>query len=106
MQRIDETSRFNASDLVGYLDCHHLTTLDVAVARGDAEKQKALDPLVQILGERGLVHERALVEHLRQLGHTVIEIEGNPGSIKSGWTRRRPPCARRRIDHRSGRPPP
>ncbi len=79
MQQIGEMLRFSASDLVGHVDCHHLTTLDLAVARGQLEKPKPHDPLLQILTERGLTHERQYVEHLRQTGFTVVEIEGSGG---------------------------
>ena len=80
MQKVGQTLRFSASDLVGHVDCHHLTTLDVAVARGQREKPKPYDPLLQILTERGLAHERQYVDHLRQAGHEVLEIEGT-GSV-------------------------
>jgi len=81
MQAIGETLRFSASDLVGHLDCHHLTALDAAVAHGQAEKPRPWDPLLQILVERGLVHEREYVQHLRESGYDVVEIEG-PGGIE------------------------
>ena len=79
MRQIRDTLLFSASDLVGHLECRHLTALDAAVARGETEKPKPYDPLLQILAERGLAHERAFVDHLRQQGHTVVEIAGNPG---------------------------
>lgn len=83
MQTIKGVLRLSASDLVGHLDCHHLTALDSAVARGEAEKPRPWDPLLQILLERGLVHERQYVEHLRQSGYTVVEIEGTGGIDQS-----------------------
>lgn len=79
MQKIGETLRFSASDLVGHVDCHHLTTLDLAAARSQLEKPKPWDPLLQVLAERGLVHERQYVEHLRKAGYAVVEIEGSGG---------------------------
>jgi predicted RecB family nuclease len=77
--KVGEDFRFSASDLVGHVDCHHLTTLDIAVTRGQLEKPKPWDPLLQILAERGLAHERQYVDHLRQTGFTVVEIEGSRG---------------------------
>ena len=68
MQQIGETLRFSASDLVGHVDCHHLTALDVAAARGQLDKPKPWDPLLQILAERGLAHERQYVEHFGKPG--------------------------------------
>jgi predicted RecB family nuclease len=80
MQQVNESVRLSASDLVGYLDCHHLTARDLEVALGKAEKPRPWDPLLEILVERGLVHERQYVQHLRKSGYDVVEIEG-PGGI-------------------------
>lgn len=79
MQQTGGKLRFSASDLVGHVDCHHLTALDVSAARGQLEKPKPWDPLLQILAERGLAHEQQYVEHLRQAGFPVVEIDGAGG---------------------------
>src|SRR6266513_1822085 len=79
MQKIGEILRFSASDLVGHVDCHHLTALDASVARGELERPRFWDPLLQALFDRGLAHERAYVEYLRQAGHEVLEIDGPAG---------------------------
>src|SRR3984893_4381892 len=79
MQKVGETLRFSASDLVGHVDCHHLTALDVAVARGELRRPRFQDPLLQALFDRGLAHERAYVEHLRKAGHEIVEIDGAAG---------------------------
>src|SRR6266480_2813589 len=79
MQQIGETLRFSATDLVGHVDCHHLTALDAAVARGELEKPRFFDPLLQALFDRGLAHEHAYVEYLRQAGHDIVEIDGPAG---------------------------
>ena len=81
MQHVDAQFRFSASDLVGHLDCHHLTALDAAVARGSSSKPKIWDPVLQTLVERGLAHEQAYVETLRQSGMPVVEIGG--GGVNS-----------------------
>jgi predicted RecB family nuclease len=81
MQKIGDHIRFSASDLVGHLDCHHLTALDAAVARGSLGKPKVWDPVLQTLLERGLTHERQYVETLRESGVSVVEIAG--GGINS-----------------------
>jgi len=57
MQKIADDLRFSASDLVGHLDCHHLTAPDAAVARGSLSKPKIWGPVLQALVERGLAHE-------------------------------------------------
>ena len=81
MQRIADHLRFSASDLVGHLDCHHLTNLDAAVARGSMQKPKIYDPVLETLVERGRAHERQYLESLKQSGLSVVEIEG--GGITS-----------------------
>ena len=45
----------SASDLVGHLNCAHLTELDLQVAEGALAKPKHCDPLLEILRERGAV---------------------------------------------------
>jgi predicted RecB family nuclease len=81
MQQVAEGIRFSASDLVGHLDCHHLTALDAAVARGSIQRPKIWDPVLQTLVARGLAHEREYVETLKQSGLSVVEIAG--GGINS-----------------------
>jgi predicted RecB family nuclease len=81
MQTLNNQLRFSASDLVGHLDCHHLTVLDAAVARGSLNKPKIWDPVLQILVERGIAHERQYLEKLKESGLAVVEIEG--GGINS-----------------------
>jgi predicted RecB family nuclease len=76
MQKIGSELRFSASDLVGHLDCHHLTALDAAVARGTATKPKIWDPVLETLAERGRAHERQYVEKLKKSGLSVVEIAG------------------------------
>jgi predicted RecB family nuclease len=82
MQQVGSLFRFSASDLVGHLDCHHLTALDAAVARGTATKPKIWDPVLETLVERGRAHERQYVESLKQSGLSVVEIEG--GGVTAG----------------------
>jgi predicted RecB family nuclease len=76
MHHLNNSIRFSASDLVGHLDCHHLTALDAAVARGSITKPKIWDPVLQTLVERGLAHEREYVETLKASGISVVEIAG------------------------------
>lgn len=68
--------QLSASDLVGYLNCHHLTHLDTQVATGALAKPEIWDPSLEVLWERGVAHERAYVEHLRARGMEIVEIEG------------------------------
>jgi len=66
----------SASDLIGYLNCRHLTGLDLAVARGERAKPSGWNPELELLRERGERHEAAYVEHLGATGHTIVVIPG------------------------------
>ena len=63
--------RLSASDLVGHLNCSHLTALDLAVTDGKLSKPQIWDPFLEILIARGALHEQAFVEHLEESGHSV-----------------------------------
>ncbi len=58
MEKIGGSSRLSAGDLVGYLNCRHLTALDRAVAEGARAGPKVWDPLLEILRERALRRRR------------------------------------------------
>jgi len=66
----------SATDLVGYLNCRHLSDLDRAVAEGARPKPKSWNPLLEVLWERGAIHEQSYVEHLKASELDVIRIEG------------------------------
>ena len=83
MRKTENGFILTATDLVGFLNCRHLTTLDRAVAEGTLEKPKVWDPLLQILSERGAVHEREYVEHLETEGLTGPRIEGTEVTPKA-----------------------
>lgn len=76
MKQIGDSLELSATDLVGYLNCHHLTRLDRAVAEGNLGKPKVWDPLLQILWERGSVHEQNYVDHLTKAGLEVVRVDG------------------------------
>src|SRR3954471_7206375 len=65
-----------ASDLVGFLNCRHLTELDRAVAAGQLTKPKVWSPALEVLRERGLRHEEAYVAHLIDGVLSTRRIEG------------------------------
>src|ERR1700733_6883823 len=76
MERIGGSVRLSATDLVGHLNCGHLTGLDLAVAKGVLKKPEVWDPLLEILWERGARHEKGFVDHLTAKGLPVTVIEG------------------------------
>jgi len=76
MQIVQNSILLSASDLVGHLNCQHLTELDLAVANKALAKPQTWDPLLEILWERGARHEKEYVEHLKSKGFSVVVIEG------------------------------
>lgn len=78
MQKIGDGLLLSASDLVGYLNCGHLTSLDLQVADGQLPRPAVWDPMLETLRERGSRHEQRYVEHLRAQGLPITVIDG-PG---------------------------
>jgi uncharacterized protein len=76
MQKMADRFLLSASDLVGHLNCRHLTELDMAVARGELAKPVIWDPLLDLLVERGNLHERGYLDHLTAAGFAPVIIEG------------------------------
>lgn len=68
MRKTGGSIDLSVSDLVGYLNCRRLSALDRAMPEGSLSKPFVRDPLLEILGERGLRHELNYVEHLNSAG--------------------------------------
>ncbi len=73
MQKLGDRTIYSATDLVGYLECEHLTTLERAVFVTDLQRPNREDPELQVLQERGEEHERKYLAHLQSLGRAVAE---------------------------------
>lgn len=66
----------SATDVANHLSCHHLTTLNLLLAKGKLPAPAWENPHLRMLRERGLEHERAYVETLRAKGLEVADISG------------------------------
>jgi predicted RecB family nuclease len=77
MRSVGGTVELSAADLIGHLGCRHLTQLDLAVATGKEKAPKIWDPLLGLLWERGLAHERSYIEHLEAAGFKIARIDGS-----------------------------
>ncbi len=75
MMKQGASLQLSASDLVGHLNCRHLTDLDFEAAHGRRERPQYHDPLLEILAERGDRHEKDYLTHLANAGHQVVQIE-------------------------------
>jgi len=76
MQKHGDSLLLSATDLVGHLNCQHLTGLDIAVANGTLARPASWDPLLELLWERGAEHERGFVAHLEAQGLAITVIDG------------------------------
>ena len=76
MLKVGDDIELSASDLIGHLNCRYLTDLDLAVANGQREKPKHWDRFLNLLQERGAIHEKAFLDHLMSEGYQVFEVEG------------------------------
>ena len=75
MKAISGSIRLSASDLSNHLACHHLTSLDLAVALGARSAPALGIPLMpSVLQERGMAHEDAYLAHLEAQGVSVLNL--------------------------------
>jgi len=68
-----------ATDLVGFLECGHLTNLEMQAVAGLIHKPPTdrEDPEVKLLQRRGHAHEARYIQTLRDAGRTVVEADTN-----------------------------
>ena len=64
--------RLSATDLANHLACHHLTSLDLAVAVGTRSAPIWHSPDLWVLRERGFAHENAYLEYLAAQGMSIV----------------------------------
>lgn len=83
MRKIQQQIQLSATDLVGHLNCAHLTALDIQVTDGTLAKPAHWDPLLEILRERGFRHEKAFIDHLQESGLDAVTIDGVDNSDAS-----------------------
>jgi predicted RecB family nuclease len=66
---------YSATDLVNFLGCRHATYLD-RKNLDDPVEQSAADPMLALLHEKGMAHERRYLTSLEQAGKQIVEISG------------------------------
>src|SRR3954468_16024546 len=65
---------FSPSDLNAFLECEHLTQLELAVARGETARPDDENPQAELVRRKGEEHEAAHLARLRADGRDVVEI--------------------------------
>ena len=71
MQDATGSILLSASDLSNFLSCRHRTALDLALMRALVERPTRVDPMSELLRERGFAHEQRYVDSLRRRGEVV-----------------------------------
>ena len=71
----DGTLVVSATDLVGFLECDHLVTLEELRARGQVEKPFRDDPELELIRKRGYAHEQLYIGQLETEGRTVVTMQ-------------------------------
>src|SRR5207247_8719048 len=64
--------QLSATDVAKHLACQLVTTLDMLAVLKKIERPYWHDPGVAVLEERGLRHEAAYLQHLKDLGYVVL----------------------------------
>jgi uncharacterized protein len=64
------------SDLNHFVECEHLTALDLLAIEGNGVA-KEKDPQAEILRAKGFEHEQTWLQHLREEGREIVEIAVN-----------------------------
>jgi predicted RecB family nuclease len=77
MHRRDGKLIVSATDLVGFLECGHLSALDLAVANGELEKPFFKDATLDLIRDRGGRHEGRYIEQLRESGRTITDLSAS-----------------------------
>ncbi|MCY4653368.1 MAG: nuclease, partial [Dehalococcoidia bacterium] len=76
MRITDGRISFGAGDLVDHLACRYLTELNTRMAEGVLAAPGDRDPMLDLLRQRGLVHEQEYVRHLEESGCKITRIDG------------------------------
>ncbi|HEX4520586.1 MAG TPA: TM0106 family RecB-like putative nuclease [Gaiellaceae bacterium] len=74
MQRRDGSIHFSPSDLNAFLECEHLTQLELMVARHEIERPTDENPQADLVKRKGDEHEAAYLAALLAEGRAVVTI--------------------------------
>ena len=82
MQIRDGKTLFSASDLVNYLECEHLTALDLVNLETPLPRAAA-DEQVKLIQDKGYEHEAAYLADLRATTVDVVDVKIAGQSIEA-----------------------
>jgi uncharacterized protein len=76
MQLTNGQLLLSPSDLNDFVECRHLTQLNLSVKRGELEIEPTSSVEADLLSRKGEEHERAYLEQLKAEGRDVYEVPG------------------------------
>ena len=71
---------YSASDIVNFLECEHISTLD-RINLENPFPEQAIDPQLELLQAKGTGHETAYLESLLQKGLSIADLKDLHGSV-------------------------
>ena len=83
MQFLEGRLIVSPTDLTGFLECEHLTQMELAAARGEVERPAREDPELEVLARRGLEHETQHLDGLRAGAARIVEFAFPDGTLAS-----------------------
>ena len=78
MEIINDSLVYSATDLVGFLECRHLTSLERAAVSGHLERPVRSDPVLDRIAQRGQLHEKRFLDSLLSEGLRAVKLEADP----------------------------
>ena len=75
MEIIEGRLTYSATDLVGFLECEHLTSLERAALSSHLERPQRTDPVLDRIAQRGQLHEERFLEALLAEGLSSVTLE-------------------------------
>ncbi len=82
MRKQKEKIIYSASDLVGFLECPHRTTLDLINLDTPLEKAEA-DEQIELIQDKGFAHEDAYFESLKKQHGNIVELSSSGSFAKN-----------------------
>jgi uncharacterized protein len=86
MQSRNGETILSPSDVTGYLACAHLTALSLQVAEGTFPRAERVDEQRDLIFRKGMEHEHAYLQRLRDSGKRVVEIPDAEGDWSAAVT--------------------
>ncbi len=99
MQHLNDRFLFSPSDLGSFLECEHLTQLELAVALREGRRPSYENSYAELLRRKGQEHEQAYLATLRAAGRAVVEVRLDANRDFEAGTRRTAEAMRAGADY-------